>query len=90
MLKFVVFNPKTTDKSQKTVGNMFITSKALRRMKMKNKIRQLFEELLEDYYLAEDDIISERTSNYQAEIKELDNKIEDYRNKLNIILKDGE
>ena len=42
---------------------------------MKNKIRQLFEELLEDYYSAEDDIISERTSNYQAEIKELDNKI---------------
>ena len=69
---------------------MFITSKVPRRMKMKNKIRQLFEELLEDYYLAEDDIISERSSNYQAEIKELDNKIEDYRNKLNIILKDGE
>ena len=59
-------------------------------MKMKNKIRQLFEELLEDYYLAEVDIISERASNYQMEIKELDNKIEDYRNKLNIILKDGE
>ena len=90
MLKFVVFSPKTTDKSRKTVGNMFIISKALRRMKMKNKIRQLFEELLEDYYLAEDDNISERASNYQEEIKELDNKIEDYRNKLNIILKDGE
>ena len=57
---------------------------------MKNKIRQFFEELLEDYYLAVDDIISERSSNYQAEIKEFDNKIEDYRNKLNIILKDGE
>ena len=69
---------------------MFITSKALRGMRMKNKIRQLFEELLEDYYLAEDDNISERASNYQAEIRELDNKIEDYRNKLNIILKDGE
>ena len=57
---------------------------------MKNKIRQLFEELLEDYYLAEDDAISEHSYDYQEDIKELDNKIEDYRNKLNIILKDGE
>ena len=80
MLKFVVFNPKIADKSRKTVGNMFITSKALRGMKMKNKIRQLFEELLEDYYLAEDDAISEHSYDYQEDIKELDNKIEDYRN----------
>ena len=69
---------------------MFITRKAPRRMKMKNKIRQLFEELLEDYYLAEDDAISEHSYDYQEDIKELDNKIEDYRNKLNTILKDGE
>ena len=65
MLKFVVFNPKTTDKSRKTVGNMFITSKVLRGKLMKltdllNLIIEAYErgyeKAVEDMELAEDDL----------------------------------
>ena len=60
MLKFVVFNQKTTDKSRKTVGNMFIRGKLMKLTDLLNLIIEAYErgyeKAVEDMELAEDDL----------------------------------
>ena len=60
MLKFVVFNPKATDKSRKTVGNMFIRGKLMKLTDLLNLIIEAYErgyeKAVEGIELAEDDL----------------------------------
>ena len=60
MLKFVVFNSKITDKSRKTVGDMFIRGKLMKLTDLLNLIIEAYErgyeKAVEDMELAEDDL----------------------------------
>ena len=60
MLKFAVFNPKITDKSRKTVGNVFIRGKLMKLTDLLNLIIEAYErgyeKAVEDMGLTEDDI----------------------------------
>ena len=60
MLNFAVFNPKTADKSQKTVWNMLIRGKLMKLTDLLNLIIEAYErgyeKAVEDMELAEDDI----------------------------------
>ena len=60
MLNLAVFNPEIADKSQKTVGNMFIRGKLMKLTDLLNLIIEAYErgyeKAVEDMELAEDDL----------------------------------